>query len=304
MLGSLEGVADVGELRHFWSRVGTARHVCGCGRPLARCPFWADVLDELRDDVEMPTLELREVRRWQDACVRARTIRRVARASDEADLPASPFGAYLRALRCLYRAIGHVASADVVVDSSKKPAYAGLAGLAAGSGSSLIHLVRDPRASAFSWQRVRRADASGRLMPRHSPTSSSVNWIVCNVGSDVVCNGHDGAVVRMRYEDLVEEPRAIMREVAESVGVEDPDRLFADDRTVELPVNHALAGNPSRSRTGRIEVRGDREWLRAQRPIDRLVCEAITLPFLARYGYPLRVSGGPASRSGSPMPPA
>ena len=59
---------------------------------------------------------------------------------------------------------------------------------------------------------------------------------------------------------------------------------------MELPSNHTFAGNPSRFRHGRVALASDDEWVREQRRSDRLVCDLITLPFLRRYGYPLRVA--------------
>ena len=53
----------------------------------------------------------------------------------------------------LYEAIAEVARARVVVDSSKLPTYAMLLDGIEGVDVRVAHLVRDPRAAAFSWQR-------------------------------------------------------------------------------------------------------------------------------------------------------
>ncbi len=291
ILGALPGVFDAGELRHFWSRMGRAEHACGCGRSLAECPFWAEVHDELMADAELPSRDLREVRAWQTEAIRIRRTRRVVRASSPSDLPEEPFGRSIAALRCLYRSIAHVSGAPVVVDSSKKAGYGALAGFASEGPPVLVHMIRDPRATAFSWQRTRSAGpGEGRTMPRHSPTSSSVNWVVCNLGADRLRRRGRGPAVRLRYEDFVASPRHTVGVVADAIGRDRPGPPFVDDRTVELPPNHSFAGNPSRFRHGPVELSSDDEWIRSQRRTDRLVCDLITLPLLPRYGYPLRVA--------------
>ena len=52
----------------------------------------------------------------------------------------------------LYRAIGEVTGARLIIDSSKVPSGAALLSHA-GVEAHLLHVVRDPRVVAYSWQR-------------------------------------------------------------------------------------------------------------------------------------------------------
>ena len=291
ILGALPGVFDAGELRHFWGRSGRHDRTCGCGETLAACPFWREVRTELLADEDLPTDDFAVVHGWQREAIRVRRTRRVVRASSASDLPSVPFGGYIRSLRCLYGAIARVSGAEVIVDSSKKTGYGALARHASGSEPVVIHLVRDPRATAYSWQRVRGSEpGDSRPMPRHSAFASSVNWVVCNVGGDRLRRRGGNGSPRIRYEDFVRSPRAAIADLVAALGRDGAEAPFLDDLTVELPSNHTFAGNPSRFRHGRVALASDDEWMREQRRSDRLVCDLITLPFLRRYGYPLRVA--------------
>jgi hypothetical protein len=290
ILGALPGVFDAGELRHFWGRSGRSDRTCGCGATLADCPFWREVRAGVLADADLPTDDLEEIHGWQREAIRTRRTRRVIDASSAADLPSVPFGAYIESLRCLYRAIARVSGAEIIVDSSKKTGYGALVRHALNSTPVFVHLVRDPRATAFSWQRVRSSSpADAREMPRHSAFASSVNWVVCNLGGERLRRRGGDAALRIRYEDLVRSPRDVFRELAALIGRDGLDAPFVDERTVELPSNHTFAGNPSRFRHGRVALVGDDEWMRGQRRSDRLVCDLVTLPLLHRYGYRLRV---------------
>jgi len=46
-----------------------------------------------------------------------------------------------------------------------------------------------------------------------------------------------------------------------------------------------LAGNPSKFRTGEVEVSADNEWERRMSRRDWMVVTAIAAPFLLLYGY-------------------
>jgi hypothetical protein len=95
--------------------------------------------------------------------------------------------------------------------------------------------------------------------------------------------------LRLRYEDLVRDPASAVRSVLSFVGEEPATLPFLSDGAVHLAPTHTVAGNPSRFRTGVVEIRPDDEWLSRLEPRARAIVEAISLPLLRRYGYPFHV---------------
>ncbi len=93
--------------------------------------------------------------------------------------------------------------------------------------------------------------------------------------------------MRLRYEDFVSRPLETLREIAALVGEEPATLPVGIDGAALLHTNHTVAGNPSRFTTGPIRLRLDGEWVSEQRPLDRLTTSFVTLPLIARYGYPL-----------------
>src|SRR5437588_252232 len=72
--------------------------------------------------------------------------------------------------RRVYLAIDDLTAGSIIVDSSKIPSHAELL-MSARCDVSVIHLIRDPRACAYSWQR-HKEDVSGQ-MPRYRPLVST-----------------------------------------------------------------------------------------------------------------------------------
>jgi len=275
LLGQVDGVFAAGELRYLWQRGAMDGRRCGCGRPFAECPVWTRVMKEL--DADPPAVVDHLRRRLRMRRLPAMLWRRRVEAH-----PAIP---------ALYAALGD----DLVVDSSKLPPYGLLVDGLPGVETRVLHLVRDPRATAFSWRRRRGLDGPGddRLMSRPPVAKAALLWLVWNATAALLWR-RSGRYLRVRYEDLVADPAAVTGRIAAFAGVPAPDVVGT---TVHLAPTHAVAGNPSRHRTGDVTVRVDDEWVNGlSRPAFALVT-AITAPLLWRWRYPLRRAAASA-RSG------
>jgi len=69
---------------------------------------------------------------------------------------------------------------------------------------------------------------------------------------------------------------------------EDTPRLpFVGERGVRFGVSHTVSGNPNRFRTGLVRLRPDDEWAFRMGARDKTLVTLLTLPLLARYGYPV-----------------
>lgn len=185
--------------------------------------------------------------------------------------------------------------ARYIVDSSKRPAPAALLSRLRGLESFFIHLIRDPRAEAFSWTRTRPFPGEpGGELQRISTLKAARAWVAFNALAEVVRRGHPS--VFLRYEDLVARPTSITRNLLRRVGVDDLPLPFVDPCSVMLHSNHGIGGNPTKFVNGIVRIRPDDEWIEAQRVFDRAVATIVAAPLLARYRYPLRV---PRSRGGT-----
>jgi Sulfotransferase family len=287
MLGRIPGFVTVGEVREVWRRGLAEDGPCGCGLPFRACPFWSEVGD-------------RAFGGW-DALPLGRVMReryRVDRGwmTPFLAFPGPPLAhrravsRYVATLDRLYRAISEVAGARWVVDSSKLPSHALLL-RRIGGDLRILHLVRDSRGVAFSWQKqvsAHAGSASARELGRYGPIPAALRYTGYNAATSALRHARV-RYLRMRYEDLVDEPETWLRRTLafadEPTG--QPLPFLEGDRLTPATA-HTADGNPVRFAEGAIQLRLDDAWRHTMRPSQRRLVTLLTAPSLAAYGYPMR----------------
>ncbi|MGN6380492.1 MAG: sulfotransferase [Gaiellales bacterium] len=285
LLGALPGTAAVGELRHIWKRGVQENQLCGCGRPFHDCPFWHDVgVRAFGGWQAAPTQRMIELHRRVD---RFRRLPALA-AGGLAPRTHANVKEYAQVYGRLYRAVSEAAGGAAVVDTGKSVAFAAMIGRHSDLDLRVLHLVRDPRAVAYSWMRLRampEVHGEEAFMARFGPLQSSLVWLGNNAAADAL-RLIRLPVTDLRYELLVGGSREqALAPIADCVG-QPPSAvsLLAADE-IRVGVQHTVAGNPSRFANGSIRLRADEEWRTGMRTGDRRVVSAVTFPLLLRYGY-------------------
>ncbi|MEP7368608.1 MAG: sulfotransferase [Dermatophilaceae bacterium] len=290
ILGQVDGVFAAGELRYLWQRGMVEDRLCGCGASFGKCPTWGAVLTRAligHPGVRPSEVAGRLLSRLRLARVPVMLGRRMRGRRAVAWQPDDVL------IENLYRALAAETGQHIIVDSSKLPPYGLLLSALPGVELYILHIVRDPRATAFSWRRPKRQVDFGddQLMPLQQPWKSSLLWLVWNALTVMLWQRAEGRYLRVRYEDFVCDPRATMSQVATMVGV-DPSLLpFETPTSVRLSPTHSVAGNPDRHRSGSIELASDSEWLTAMPAGQRALVTALTAPALVGFGYPLVPKG-------------
>lgn len=296
-LGEIPGFVHLGELRSLWSLGMLGRRVCGCGDPIKNCRFWNQVLTAAFGSPEnWPAPS--EVLDWQREAVRLRTTPGLLKLRQGTPSGSPALESFSDIAGRVYRAAATTSHSKVLVDTSKHIPDAALLHLLPGLRPYFVHLVRDPRAVAFSWKREMASPGEGRAsqMPRHGAFVSARGWVFSNLGAELVRRRSDpNRSMLVRYEDFAASPRRTIDRILALIG-HDPAGAppFVDSSTVELRPNHTAGGNPSRLKTGQVKIRIDQAWETQLGRADRLLTSLITFPFLRRYGYSWRPrhSGG------------
>jgi hypothetical protein len=293
MLGQVPGFFSLGEVREVWQSGLTENRPCGCGAPFRECVFWTAVGREAFGGWDAVNLAdaLRLWRSFDRPWALPRLLRRHPRPGRSQGLER-----YLGMLDRLYRALRDVSSAKVLVDSSKLPTHALLVRMLPGADLRMVHLVRDSRGVAFSWEKLVRDRATrpeAVYMESYGPVGASARWLLYNEATSLT-RRIGVPYTLLRYEDLVASPRAELARVLAHAGwpVDEADLSFVTDTEVFLSPNHTVDGNPIRFTEGGMAIRRDDEWRRKMSPADRRWVTAITLPRLVGYGYPVVVRGG------------
>jgi hypothetical protein len=291
ILGQLPGFCSAGEIVFLWQRGLIDGQLCGCGTPVPECDFWTRVgktafggWDQI-DPHEMLALQKRVDRNRYIPSMVAPRLRPAAQAD---------FERYTDVLSRLYRGIGEVAGARVVIDASKHASTAFLLRKVPNLDLRVVHLVRDSRGVAYSWTKeIKKPEVTSgddAFMPQYSPSSSGRQWVAYNLLFDAL--GAIDKTMILRYEALMAEPRAgLERILAHADEPVTPESFaFLGEGYVDLGCDHTVAGNPMRFHQGRLDLRLDQAWTTKLPERDRKVVTAITWPLQIRYGYSKRNS--------------
>ncbi len=280
LLGGLAGFFCAGELHSIWSS-----RLCGCGQELDACPVWSAVLAVAGRDRPLDAQQMLALQSSIRSRPRQLAAMRRAAFSSESTLPAQRYADTMRRVFC---AIQDVTGATTVVDSTKTPHYAYLTAKLARLEVYVLHIVRDPRAVAYSWSRAvpDPSKVTGR-MGTVGPLASSARWTVWNglietMTRKAVCDRY----LRVRYEDFAKEPAALVESVR---GFMDLPKTrgpkFIDRHTVELSRDHTVSGNPGRFRSGPTRIELDDRWRTEMARRMRLLAMLPALPLMPHHGY-------------------
>lgn len=282
LLNRRPDLIGVGEIKFLWERGLIQNRRCSCGTPVRQCDFWTAVLREafgaVPDEATVADLDAASRR------FRTRHLPRLLLRPHRQPYPGR-FDWYYEALRDVYRAVGAVSGAPVVVDSSKFPSYLAALLHTPGLDVRVAHIVRDPRAVAYSWQRDKEdPDAPGDArMPKLHPGATAAYWSVWNLAIERLVRRAGVPYLRFRYEDLVGDPDGTLAAIGGLAGL--PGITGAGGGEVVLDRSHQVSGNPVRFHTGAIPLQLDDEWRTEMATVDRRIASAVSGPLLHRYGY-------------------
>ncbi|WP_372728607.1 sulfotransferase [Nocardioides sp.] len=277
-VGSFPGALSVGEVKLAFRRGVVEQGHCGCRAPVLDCPVWAPALAETFGGPPSPALAAELDRRLTGA-VRTRTVpwwwagRQSAEIDELADTMAR-----------MIRAVARASGADTIVDSSKFPAYGALLARSPLLDVRVVHVVRDPRAVAWSWQRAsasQQVEGFEEEMERFSVAKTSLMWLTSNAAVPAVAPSDAPRPLVVGYERLVRDPAGELARIAEHAGLASPPDFVRHDR-IHLGPNHAVAGNPNRVRVGPVELRPDDEWRSRMSRLDKAVVTVMTAPGRSR----------------------
>ena len=194
---------------------------------------------------------------------------------------------YAALYSAIYRAAATLSGAPVVVDSSKHVSLAFALSHEADLDLRVLHIVRDPRAVAYSWSKeVERPEAGTTdapdLMPRYSARSSSRKWLTSNLLVEAL-RVRQVPIERIRYEELVAEPEATLQRAAAALALPVVPTLEVVDSRVILATSHSVAGNPMRFTTGPVLLREDDSWSTRLPSRQRRLVSGLTAPLHRWY---------------------
>ncbi|MCC6735179.1 MAG: hypothetical protein IT534_03495 [Bauldia sp.] len=250
MLNGHSGAFTVGEIRQLPKFVGPEQLMkrCTCGAPsIIECPFWHEV----------------------DAVVQARTGQTLGTLNiDRYD----DLDGCRRDNLVLFEAVAAVSGAGFIVDSSKDVHRLELLLSAPGLDVLPVFLARNPKGQILSMTR------SGERKNRQFASLLGLIGFYCLQNSKIDRLIRDRPHFRVRYEDLVRNPEAVLSPLMKAIGYEyEPgQRDFAEHE------RHNVGGNRMRRKKSN-ELRLDEAWRRDLNFFQKVAIDIGTIP--GRYAF-------------------
>jgi len=284
VLASHPKIEGVGELGYLSSSGHVFEEYCACGERADVCPYWSEVkrvwaqYGGPNDVAEYTALQREfEARRWR--------VHQILRQRDQ---PSLRFQAYAEQVRSLFQAICTVSGKRIVVDTTKTPSRAVALSMIPGIHLRIVHLVRDGRGVAWSMKKGLRKDCRGGVQtdqPSRPVLRTAAYWLVMNLQSAWVRRQlAPGKSIRLRYEDLMAQPKATLDSIGALLQCDLSEIVQAIKADATFPVNHIIAGNRLRM-SGTVRLRPDMEWSRTMPKKDRMLFSMVAGWLMAQYGY-------------------
>lgn len=282
ILGQTPGFFSVGEIHRLWDSGPIYDRVCGCGVPLIECEVWSQILEEAFGGPE--GFSNANLAKLKDRGYRTRHLPRLM-MPDGREWIREALGPSLEQLERLYRATAELTNSRVIVDSSKFPSYGFVLDSIPTLDVYIVHLMRDPRAVAYSWKRDKFDPGTGKSLGTMAPAKTASLWLSWNYAIERLWR-HTDRYLALRYEDFVAHPRASTELLLSFVdeGMQQPSS-FVDEGTVKLAPSHSVCGNPIRFDQGETRIKLDTRWQNQLDISAQWVTTAIDWPMMNRYGY-------------------
>ena len=299
LLGQIDGFFSIGELKWIWRLVYGEEQLCGCGVPFRGCPFWTAVFRRAFGGMENLGPRMREL---STSLLRLRQLPQLLCPRIDRTFR-DDLAYFSQTLGTLFRATQQVSGCRVLIDSSKFNRDCIVLSRLRDIDLRVVHLVRDSRAVAYSWLRKKKRPEyylRTAFMYQLDIKVSSREWLCTNAMSESL-RPWLRHYVRLRYEDLVADPRGTLSRLCEAIGEPAPALDFLAGQTAYLGKGHTVAGNPVRFDEGPVPIRPDMEWVEKMDERQKALVARITWPLLRYYGYQ-RQGGCHPSRAPNPLP--
>jgi hypothetical protein len=289
LLGQRPAFFNAGELNLFWEKWLEPPARCGCGLRLASCPFWSAVVTDVAAEGVDPG-RMAALARGLDHT--RRLLRVLGRRLDQR--VAAEWAELGRGTVHLYESVYARCGAEFIVDGSKLTTHLMLLEEQTAIDLRLLHLVRDGRAVAYSWERGRRrvrGDRRRRLGHHRSVLADLAIWQIQNFGIDVLARRLTYAT-RLHYEELAADPGGALAAALARLSIAAPS-IAAPGPEVAAPeiaagVRHTIGGNDRvRFASPGTAVTVDEAWRRDISGHRRRLWTLLAWPGLRRWGYAL-----------------
>jgi len=288
LLNEIDGAFNVNELVFLHLNGVVRDYPCNTGEKFSESAVWQNIMTSYRQKNEIDLLEYkphlipntRKLVKAQFLPFREATL-----AQGEY------FKRYQKAIKDLYDSIFEVTNASIIIDSSKIAPFVNVVAQMEDFERYVLHLVRDPRAVAHSWQKtIRRedVDASTNLfMEKRTPARSSIRWQLVNQFAEALKKHPSIKYQYLKYENFAAKPDQYIADILKFLDLPVEAIPVEKGNTIHLKrEDFGIWGNPNvRTQKNIVKVKMDDQYKVELPWKDRMIATIYAMPLLWKYGY-------------------
>jgi hypothetical protein len=303
VLGQWPGALHVGELRGVfdYTMIPDGVMPCSCGNAYEACNYWNPIFEEVFGPDWVSAFQDLKIEGHLPRSLRLPSIARRKRLNrNDLSIQYPQLSKVFHAISVLLERLRERVAASVIVDTSKSGSFGWLLAQQPNVSMIAVHLVRDPRATLFSWLNrpiplLEPYNGKWRASLRTLDALAAVtDWIRAN-GSAWLMKWLGIPYMRIRYETFIGDPARSIERILEfarrhGMPLADDETLLSqlNQRRIELGERHLIGSNPGvKSRSGTVRLKEDLAWLRETPWPRRLLWTLVFLPWLVWLGYRL-----------------
>jgi hypothetical protein len=283
ILNEIPGVFAAGEFGRN-ARYNRSK-ICLCGEKLTVCPVWQAITNEINSQLDEEKF-LQLDRKYNDP----KGIERLKLLTQQKKIKlADDFKQYLQGLAIKYQAIHKHKPGQIITDSSIDVWYGYYLSLIPSIDLYIVHLIRDPRGVSYSRQQLKFASPRAKKpwTPQIPYSKSALSWVKRNIFIEMKL-ARSGKYLRVHYEDLIENPSAVVKEIADLLNLKLENIDFIKENSenkVFLGESHLIGGNLDALKKGPEEIvlKRDERWKHHMKWLDIMLVTFITWPLILKY---------------------
>lgn len=286
ILGCDAHTVNAGELVHAPRAYSNPVEYCSCGERVMKCSFWTKVQEEWSNRTIY-----NDFSEFRDTQLLFGRLRNLPYLMLSRLFNTQKYRQYLLAEKSIYQSIAHVSGKGIIVDSSKSPVRAFALSKIPSVNFQVVHLVRDGRGVIWSQKKAysKNPEMGIQINLKSIPTwRTACSWVLANTFSEILADRVlKQDFIRIRYEDLVENPELILKKINTFTGIDyrSANKHIQEER--ELSLGHVVAGNRMRMKS-KLQLKPDYDWKRFLPKKDEKIFWLIAGLLAARYGYKWR----------------
>jgi hypothetical protein len=243
-LGNSHNILSVGEMHQFFEHIEHNKP-CSCGALLSECDVWSRVLARLPHDyLDNPGAYKSFCDDFEYHKAVPKYLLRSFKSED--------IHKYTDINEIVFQAIEEEYQKSYILDSAK---YIGRAlGLSKSNkiNIKIIYVIRDVRGVISSFTKS--------VQTSRTPLSTIVYWTIVNIVAEFVYRVFPkGSVIKLKYEDLIDEPIREFERLEKFLGIDlgDVKEKVIENQAFDMP--HIIGGNRMKSNK-QIYFRKDASW--------------------------------------------